>query len=212
MPAAASGWSPITASRAAREGGRVIISRLVPICLAAAFAAGCASARPPIRPVSEVDLPRFMGRWYVIASIPTRYERGGHNPVETYELTPDGTICTWFRLRPDSFDAPVKLLHSSARVVPGSGNGQWRVQLFAFFSAQYLVGWLKPDYSQVMVVRDARDYLWYMARTPQVADAEYQALLGRAATMGYDVARIVKAPQRWPETGAGSQTFAGACR
>ncbi|HEV2541061.1 MAG TPA: lipocalin family protein [Frateuria sp.] len=185
--------------------------RFVSLCLSMLLAAGCASARSPIPPVPVPDLPRFMGRWYVIASIPTRYERGGHNPVETYSLDPDGTICTWFRMRPEGFDAPVKLLHSSASVVQGTGNGQWRVHLFAFLSAQYVVGWLKPDYSQVMVVRDARDYLWYMARTPQVGAADYQAMLDRAAAMGYDVTRIAKAPQHWPETGAGSQTFAGAC-
>jgi len=152
-----------------------------------------------------------VGRWYVIASIPTRFERGGHNPVETYRLNADGTICTWFRQRPDSFDAPVNLLHSTASVVPGSGNGEWRVRFFMFLRTQYLVGWLKPDYSQVLVVRDARDYLWYMARTPQVSDTDYQAMLDRARSMGYDVASIVKAPQRWPERGAESARFAGAC-
>lgn len=171
----------------------------------------CAGMTGPIRPVHGVDLSRYMGRWYVIASIPTRFERGGHNPVETYIRNADGTICTWFRQRPDSFDAPVKLLHSTASVNSGSGNGEWRVHFFAFLHTQYLVGWLKPDYSEVMVVRDARDYLWYMARTPQVAAADYQAMLDRARAMGYDIARIEKAPQRWPEQGAGSQTFAGDC-
>lgn len=185
--------------------------RLIMICLAMLLTAGCANARAPIAPVPVPDLSRFMGRWYVIASIPTRYERGGHNPVETYRLGPDGAICTWFRMRPGSLDAPVKLLHSSASVVPGTGNGQWRVHLFAFLGAQYVVGWLDPGYSQVMVVRDARDYLWYMARTPRVDEADYQAMLARAAAMGYDTARIIRAPQRWPEAGAGSQTFAGAC-
>lgn len=171
----------------------------------------CAETTAPIPPVRGVDLSRYMGRWYVIASIPTRFERGGHNPVETYSHNADGTICTWFRQRPGSFDAPVKQLHSTASVVKDSGNGEWRVRFFAFLSTQYLVGWLQPDYSQVLVVRDARDYLWYMARTPQVSDADYQAMLARAKGMGYDVAKIEKAPQQWPEQGAGSQTFAGAC-
>lgn len=171
----------------------------------------CAGTADPIKPVQGVDLSRYMGRWYVIASIPTRFERGGHNPVETYSQNADGTICTWFRQRPDSFAAPVKLLHSTASVVKNSGNGEWRVRFFAFLSTQYLVGWLQPDYSQVMVVRDARDYLWYMARTPQVSDADYQAMLARAKGMGYDIAKIQKAPQHWPEQGAGSETFAGAC-
>lgn len=166
----------------------------------------------PIEPVRGVDLSRFMGRWYVIASIPTRFERGGHNAVETYSLNADGTICTWFRMRPESFTAPAKLLHSSARVVEGSGNGHWRVRFFNFLWAQYLVGWLDPDYSQVMVVRDARDYFWYMARSPQVSDDDYQLMLERAGKMGYDVAAIERVPQRWPERDEGGQPFSGDCR
>jgi apolipoprotein D and lipocalin family protein len=173
--------------------------------------AACAGTADPIPPVHGVDMARYMGRWYVIASIPTRFERGGHNAVETYVRNPDGTVCTWFRQRPGSFDAPVKLLHSTASVLPGSGNGEWRVRFFMFLRTQYLVGWLKPDYSQVMVVRDARDYLWYMARTPQVSDADYQAMLARAKAMGYDTSRIEKVPQRWPENAPDSQTFRGAC-
>ena len=173
--------------------------------------AGCVRAQPHITPAGPIELPRMMGRWHVIASIPTRYERGGHNPVETYRLEPDGTICTWFRMRPGGFGSPVKLLHSRASVVPGTGNGEWKVHLFAFLGAQYLVGWIKPDYSQVMVVRDARDYLWYMARTPDVPETDYQGMLARARAMGYDTGRVVRAPQRWPESGADSQTFAGGC-
>lgn len=186
-------------------------SSVAAVLLAVLSLAACAGTADPIKPVSGVDLPRYMGRWYVIASIPTRFERGGRNAVETYSRNPDGSICTWFRQRPDSFTAPVKLLHSSARVVPGSGNGEWRVRFFAFLTTQYLVGWLKPDYSQVMVVRDGRDYLWYMARTPAVSDGDYRTMLDRAKAMGYDVSRIEKVPQRWPEIGEGSQTFTGAC-
>jgi apolipoprotein D and lipocalin family protein len=172
-----------------------------------------ASASPPapIQPVAHVDLQRYVGRWYVIAMIPTSAERGAHNAVETYQLDKDGTVCTWYRLRPDSFTAPVKLIESTASVVSGTGNAQWRVHLYWLLRVQYLVGWLRPDYSQVMVVRDKRDYLWYMARTPRVSEADYQAMLARAKAMGYDTAKIVKVPQRWPESGAGSNVFSGDC-
>ncbi|MER3546492.1 MAG: hypothetical protein C4338_02360 [Rhodanobacteraceae bacterium] len=175
-----------------------------------AFGAG-ASAQTAIQPVAQVDLQRYMGRWYVIAMIPSSAEKGAHNPVETYRLNPDGTVCTWYRLRPGSFSAPVKLIHSTASVVSGTGNAQWSVHLYWLLRLQYKVGWLKPDYSQVMVVRDKRDYLWYMARAPQVSDADYQAMLARAKSMGYDVSKIFKAPQRWPESGAGSKPFVGDC-
>lgn len=179
--------------------------------IGALFLAGYAQAAQPIQPVSHVDLSRYMGRWYVIASIPSKPERGGHNAVETYRLNPDGSVCTWFRLRPGSFEAPVKLIHSTASIVPGTGNAQWSVHLYWLLRLQYLVGWLKPDYSQVMVVRDKRDYLWYMARTPQVSDADYRAMLDRAKAMGYDVKNVVKVPQRWPETSSGRDTFEGKC-
>lgn len=189
-----------------------IKSPIALVLLAMPLLTACAGTAEPITPVRGVDLSLFMGRWYVIASIPTRFERGGHNAVEDYSRNADGTICTWFRMRPDSFTAPVKLLHSSARVVEGSGNGEWSVRLFTFLRAQYLVGWLKADYSQVMVVRDARDYFWYMARTPEVSGEDYQAMLDRAKAIGYDVAKIEKVPQRWPESGEGSQMFKGTCR
>ena len=180
--------------------------------LLANLLAGCANAGTPIEPVSFVDLPRYMGRWYVVGIIPTRFERGSHNPVETYRLDRNGNVCTWYRYRPDGFDAPVELLESTGLVVPGTGNAEWKVRFFGLFKAQYKVGWLAPDYGQVLIVRDARDYLWYMARTPTVSENDYQAMLTRAARMGYDIRRIERVPQRWPEQGAGSDTFHGDCK
>ena len=67
-----------------------------------------------MKSVSHVDLDRFMGRWYVLANIPTRIERGAHNAVESYELQDDGTIRTTFTFRKDSFDAPEKAFHARA--------------------------------------------------------------------------------------------------
>ena len=90
--------------------------------LVAALLSGCAQAKhSPITPVESVDLPRFMGRWYVIGIIPTRLERGSHNPVETYRLDSQGQVCTWYRYRPNSFDAPVKLLASTGRAAAAPG-------------------------------------------------------------------------------------------
>jgi len=63
-----------------------------------------------------------------------------------------------------------------------------------------------------MIVRDARDYLWYMARTPSVSESDYQAMLVRAGALGYDASRIERVPQHWPETDVGKDTFQGACK
>ena len=57
---------------------------------------GLSIANPPMQTVDFVDLPRFMGDWYVVANIPTRLEKGAHNPIESYRLDTDGTIATTF--------------------------------------------------------------------------------------------------------------------
>lgn len=174
----------------------------LPCLLALLLVAGCASAQAPIKPVAQVELPRYMGRWYVIGSIPTRFERDGYNPVETYCLTPEGEVDTTFQFRPGGFGAALKTIHSTATVVDGRGHAEWSVRVFGILHAQYLVAWLSPGYDQVIVARDKRDYLWLMARTPQVSDADYRALLARAQALGYDPGKVVKAPQQWPERAA----------
>lgn len=70
--------------------------------------------------------------------------------------------------------------------------------------AQYVVAWLKGDYSQTIIARDARDYAWIMARTPTIPATDYDALVARVVDMGYMAKNIRKVPQRWPDS-AGEQ-------
>lgn len=170
-----------------------------------------AAAEKPIVPVAHVDLSRYMGRWYVIAAIPTRFERDDYDPVEHYRLEPDGSICTVFRFRRGRFTAPLKTIHSTATVVSHTGNAEWKVHLFWLLRLQYLVAWLAPDYSRVIVARDARDYVWLMARTPQISRRAYAAMVARVAAMGYDVSKLRKSPQHWPEAAGPRPSDAALC-
>ncbi|HEX7368996.1 MAG TPA: lipocalin family protein, partial [Rhodanobacteraceae bacterium] len=125
--------------------------RLKPVLVAAglAFFAGvaCAASLPPIQPVAHVDLPRFMGTWYLIATVPTSYGKDAYNAVETYALKKDGNIHTTFTFHNDAFDGPVKHIESTGYVKDGTGNAVWGVALFWPFKLQYIVAYLKPDYS-----------------------------------------------------------------
>jgi apolipoprotein D and lipocalin family protein len=160
-----------------------------------------ASDMAPIKPVAHVDLPRFMGSWYVIASIPSFVEKKALNAIETYTLQPDGRIDTSFRYRKSSFDNPVKTIHSTGFVTPNTNNAVWGVQLIWPIKAQYLVAYLDDNYSETIIARDKRDYVWIMARTPTIPQADYDALVARVKQLGYSVEDIRKVPQAWPETG-----------
>lgn len=170
------------------------------LLLGLAWCEGAASAgtSPPIRPVPHVDLSRFMGRWYLVAAIPTKFERDAWNAVQTYTLQPDGDIRTTLQFNKGSADGPRKRIHATAHVHPGSGGAVWGVQLFWPLRSQYIVAWLKPDYSEMIVARDARDYAWVFARTPTVSAADWAMLRKRVVALGYDMRKIRKIPQEAP--------------
>ena len=173
------------------------------LACAIALAPGFAHANklPPIQPVEHIDLRRFMGDWYVIATIPTRFEKHAYNALEVYTLKPNGDIATSFHFRDGSFDGNARDIHSVGVVKDGTGNAVWGVEVFWPLKAQYIVAYLKDDYSQVIVARDARDYTWVMARTSTVSAAEYEALVARVKALGYDVSKLRQVPQQWPPAG-----------
>jgi apolipoprotein D and lipocalin family protein len=161
--------------------------------------AGCAGSpeREPIATVDHVDLQRFMGDWYVIANIPTFVEKGAHNAIESYRLDDDGSIATTFTFRKDSFDGKQKTYTPRGFVLDTDSNAIWGMQFVWPFKGDYRIVYLDEGYTQTVVGRQKRDYVWIMARSPAIPDADYQRILAMLAGQGYDVTKIEKVPQRW---------------
>lgn len=150
----------------------------------------------PLLRAKEVDLDRFMGHWFVIANIPTFIEEGAHNAVESYAMNEDGTIATTFSFNEDSFDGK-RLVYTPTGFVSQDSNSLWGMQFIWPFKAEYVIAYLSDDYQQTIIARSARDYLWIMARTPEIDDQTYQQLIKLSAEMQYDTSLIKKVPQQW---------------
>jgi len=172
-----------------------MIRRLALLAALASVIAGCATGKPTIKPVDSVDLPRFMGDWYVIAHIPSRTERDAYDAVESYRLDPDGRIRTTFRYRKGGFDAPIETMEPVGTVVPGTNNAVWGMQFVWPIKAEYVIVDLAPDYSRTIIGRSKRDYVWLMARAPRLSDAELQAAIARIKALGYDATKLRMVPQ-----------------
>lgn len=169
---------------------------LLPLLAVTLFGSGCSSHDTrPLPRAASVDVPRFMGDWYVIAHIPSRPERDAFDAVESYALRPDGRIQTTFTYRKGSFQAPQKSMHPLGRVEKEGNGAVWGMQFIWPIQAEYIIAWLDPAYSQTIVARSKRDYVWYMARTPQVSEHDYQQAVQRIADMGYDTTRLRRVPQ-----------------
>jgi apolipoprotein D and lipocalin family protein len=147
--------------------------------------------------VAHVDLNRFMGDWYVIANIPTRIERGAHNAVENYRLAPDGRILTTFTFRKDAYDGPLRKYEPVGYVRDTGSNAVWGMQFVWPIKADYRIVFLDPEYGVTVVAREARDYVWIMARTPEVEPERYRELVAVVERLGYDMSKLQRVPQKW---------------
>jgi len=160
---------------------------------------GCTSPRlAPLRTEARVDLAAFMGDWYVIASIPTFLEKGAHNAVESYRLESDGTIATTFTFRQGGFEGPQKRFEPRGFVLDRASNAVWGMRFVWPIKADYRIMHLSEDGGVTVIGREKRDYVWIMARRPEIPDGQYQALLKMLEGQGYDGRRIQKVPQHWP--------------
>jgi apolipoprotein D and lipocalin family protein len=179
---------------------KILLAALIALTGVAAVFSFSANGKPTIPPVDNVDLPRFMGDWYVIAHIPTFIEKDAYDAVESYALRDDGKVQTTYRQRKGSFDAKLETMRPVGTIRPDTGNAVWGMQFVWPIRADYRIAYLSPDYRTTVIAREKRDYLWIMARTPKVDDAELQRLVQFAVAQGYDAARIQRVPQRWDTT------------
>ena len=179
------------------QGARRLAIALVVV--AAVTLAGCASSGSdrPLATVARVDLERFMGNWYVIASIPTFIEREAFNAVESYRIDTDGSIATTFTFRAGGFDGPERRYEPRGFVRDRASNAVWGMQFIWPIKADYRIAWLAEDYSITVIGREARDYAWIMARTPTLSDAAYASAVTFLEGQGYDVRQLRKVPQKW---------------
>jgi apolipoprotein D and lipocalin family protein len=54
---------------------------------------------------------------------------------------------------------------------------------------------LDGEYRWAVVGHPSRDYLWFLARTPQVPEADWTAMTASASAAGFDLSRLLRVPQ-----------------
>jgi apolipoprotein D and lipocalin family protein len=158
--------------------------------------AACGSP-PPIHTATAVDLERFMGDWYVIANIPTFIETNAYNAMESYRMNQDGTVATTFSFREGGFERERKTYHPTGYIIDRQSNAVWGMQFIWPIKSDYRIISVNDTYDQTIIGRIHRDYVWLMARTPQISEADYQRFLQLITEEGYDVSKVRKVPQQW---------------
>lgn len=149
----------------------------------------------PLEVVPHLDLEKYLGTWYEIASIPYGPQKNCVAVTATYSSRKDGGIEVVNRCRVGTLDGRHRSIRGKAWVVDPATNAKLKVSFFWPFSGDYWVIELDPEYRYAVVGHPSRDYLWVLSRSPRMEEAMYRKLLRKVERKGYDVNRLVKTPQ-----------------
>lgn len=136
--------------------------------------------------VKELDLDRYLGSWYEIARFDHRFERGMEQTKASYRLRNDGKIDV---LNTGIKDGNPKTANGKAKLT--DTPALLRVSFFGPFYADYRVMMLDKDYQYALIGSSSDNYLWILAREPQLTDEVKNTILNEARRRGYDTGKLI---------------------
>ena len=148
----------------------------------------------------RVDIERYLGTWYEIATIPQRFQKGCVGVSAHYSLREDGAIDVVNVCRKGTLDGKESSIRGKAWIVDRTTNAKLKVRFFWPFTGAYWIIELDEDYQWAVVGHPDRTYYWILSRTPQMDAALYDELIRRAAAKGYDAPRS-RRPSSPPKSG-----------
>jgi apolipoprotein D and lipocalin family protein len=175
------------------------LTKLLLLCFVLSSTSCATIQNNELKTIEYLDIEKFMGDWFVISVIPTFLEKDIFNAIESYTLNSDGTISTEFSFNKGGFDGDRKKYNPKGFIMDKDSNALWGMQFIWPIKADFRVVYLSDDYSYTIIGRNKRDYVWLMSRSPMMSDEDYSNAMIFIESIGYDMTKIVKIPQKWSE-------------
>ena len=143
-----------------------------------------------LQTVPHVDLNKYSGKWYEIASYPQRFQRNCHCTTAEYSFSEKRYVIVENRCNKGSVNGKQSYIKGKAFVDKNSGNAKLKVQFFWPFKGKYWIIDLADDYSYAVVSHPNRKYLWILSRTPKMNESVYGQILSRLKEKGFDLSKL----------------------
>jgi apolipoprotein D and lipocalin family protein len=143
-----------------------------------------------LKTVPSVDLTKYAGKWYEIASYPQRFQKGCHCTTAEYTLSNKGFVILENKCRKDSVSGKLSSIKGKAFVTKNSGNAKLKVQFFWPIRGKYWIIDLAEDYSFAVVSHPNKIYLWILSRTPEMNPAIFSTIISRLKDKGFDTGKL----------------------
>ncbi len=158
---------------------------------------GCSSSDyAPLDVVDNVDVNRYLGKWYEISHLPNSFQKGCNCSTAEYSIIDSTTIRVINTCRKDSTTGEIDQVKGKAFVVDESNNSKLRVQFFWPFRGDYwIIDLDKDNYAYAVVGTPSRKYLWILSRTPKMDVNLYTSLIEKWKVKGFDTSMLIKTNQ-----------------
>ena len=148
-----------------------------------------------LQTVPNVDLNKYAGKWYEIASYPKIFQKDCHCSTAEYTLSEKGFVIVENRCNKGSVNGKQSYIKGKAFVENNSGNAKLKVQFFWPLKAKYWIIDLADDYSYAVVSHPSKKYLWILSRKSKMDDTVYQEIISRLKLKGFDLSKLQKTEQ-----------------
>ncbi len=143
--------------------------------------------------ICNVDLERYLGRWYEIARLPHSFEKGLENVTATYNLKSDGKIEV---INAGFKNGEKSMARATAWIPDKSCTGRLLVSFFRPIKSEYNIIRLdEENYSYAVITSSTKNYLWILSREPRISAGLYDDLMAYISAKGFDASKIIKVKQ-----------------
>lgn len=168
---------------------------------AQASEASVESIPPPLTTIASLDVPRYLGRWYEIAKYPNQFQKKCVSDIRAdYSRQANESLKVFNRCTRQ--DGQTSEAIGEARQIGSATSPKLKVRFApAWLSfipmvwGNYWVIELDPDYQVVAVSEPTRQYLWILARSPEISPKTYADLAAKLEKMGFNLQKLVRTPQ-----------------
>jgi apolipoprotein D and lipocalin family protein len=166
--------------------------------MAASIGASAEKAHEPFQKVVDrMEIGKFLGSWYVVGLLPSAFEKGAANGIETYSLDEKGLIRVEYVFYKGGPGGKKTVMHQKGWIMDKERNTEWKVQPLWPLKLPYLIIDLADDYRYAVVGTNNYKYVWIMSRTPEIHESDYEGILSRLSERGYKVEDIQRMQQLW---------------
>ncbi len=155
------------------------------------LATGCVSIPDNIKPVTSFQIERYLGKWYEIARLDHRFERGLTQISAEYSMRPDGGLKVlnrgYSKEKQEWSEA-----EGRGYFVQSPNEAYLKVSFFGPFFGSYIVFELDTvNYQYALISGPDKSYFWLLARTPTIDDNLKKKLIAKAAALGFDTTKLI---------------------